>query len=196
MWLVGPVGLAVVLLVPALAAAQVYRWEDDGTLHFTNTYERVPDAHRPEVGPPVPVSPDKPEPPAPPVPSSAAITRIPYTPGSPILVNASIGGAGSVTLVLDTGADRTMVSPDALGRLGIGLGDSQPAQIKGVTGSTQGSVVQVASVEVGQAKVGPLRIIVHDADLKRADGLLGRDFLEHFTVTIDSKEQQVTLVPK
>ena len=43
--------------------------------------------------------------------------------------------------------------------------------------------------------MGPLRILVHDADFK-ADGLLGRDFLDHFTVTIDSKEQQVTLAPK
>jgi len=56
--------------------------------------------------------------------------------------------------------------------------------------------VEVNSIEVGQAKVGPLRIVAHDADLKKADGLLGRDFLEHFTVTIDSKEQQVTLAPK
>ena len=54
----------------------------------------------------------------------------------------------------------------------------------------------MASLEVGEAKVGPLRIIVHNADLKTADGLLGRDFLEHFTVTIDTKERLVTLVPK
>jgi hypothetical protein len=54
----------------------------------------------------------------------------------------------------------------------------------------------VASMEVGEAKVGPLRIIAHDADLKKADGLLGRDFLEHFTVTIDSRELVVTLAPK
>lgn len=186
--------LAAFLLLPALAGAQVYRWEeDDGALHFSNSYERIPESQRSNFGPPPPVSADKPEPAAPP--ASSAVTRIPYTPGTPILVNASIGGTGSVTLILDTGADRTMVSPGALGRLGIPIADGQPAQIKGVTGTSQGTVVQVASVEVGQARVGPLRIIVHDADLK-ADGLLGRDFLEHFTVTIDSKEQQVTLAPK
>ena len=189
------VGVVALLLVPAVAPAQVYRWadNDDGTLHFTNTYERVPEPHRGEVGPPIPVSPEPVAPP--PASPSGAVTRIPYTPGSPIFVSASIGGAGSVTLILDTGADRTMVSPGALGRLGIPIADGQPAQIKGVTGTTQGSTVQVASVEIGQAKVGPLRIVVHDADL-RGDGLLGRDFLEHFTVTIDSKERQVTLVPK
>jgi hypothetical protein len=190
--LVGTLGI---LLLPALASAQVYRWEDaaDGTLHFTNTYERVPEPHRAEVGPPVPVAPEPVAQTS--VPSSSALTRIPYTPGSPIVVSANIGGAGSVALILDTGADRTMVSPAALGRIGIALGNAQPAHIKGVTGTTQGSAVQVASVEVGHARVGPLRIIVHDAGL-RTDGLLGRDFLEHFTVTIDSKGRQVTLAPK
>jgi len=182
-----------VLLVPTLGAAQVYRWEDGEALHFSNSYERIPESQRSQFGPPPPVSVEKVDPvvPAP----STTITRIPYTPGSPILVTANIGGTGSVTLILDTGADRTMVSPGALGRLGIAVDNSLPATIRGVTGTAQGALVQVASVEVGQAKVGPLRILVHDADFK-ADGLLGRDFLDHFTVTIDSKEQQVTLAPK
>ena len=50
-------------------------------------------------------------------------------------------------------------------------------------------------MEVGETKVGPLLIIAYDADLNGADGLLGRDFLSHFNVTIDSKEQVVTLAP-
>ena len=53
----------------------------------------------------------------------------------------------------------------------------------------------VNSVEVDEARVGPLLIIAHDADLKAADGLLGRDFLAHFNVTIDSRERVVTLAP-
>jgi len=55
--------------------------------------------------------------------------------------------------------------------------------------------VWVNSVEVGEARVGPLLIIAHDADLKDADGLLGRDFLANFNVTIDSREKVVTLAP-
>ena len=188
------VGLGIVLLLPALGWAQVYRWEDEGTLHFTNTFDRIPEPHRSQLGPPPPVSANRADELAPAL--SETITRIPYTPGSPIFVSAHIGGAGPVTLILDTGADRTMVSPEALGRLGIATTDAPLAQIRGVTGMGQGSVVQVASVEVGQARVGPLRIIAHDAELRKADGLLGRDFLEHFTVTIDSKGQQVTLTPK
>jgi len=186
--------LGVILLVASRGSTQVYRWEDQDALHFTNTYDRVPAPHRPQVGPPLPVAPEPVALPA--VPPLSGVTKIPYSPGSPILVTASIGGAGSVTLILDTGADRTMVSPEALGRLGISYADGPRAEIKGVTGTSQGSMVEVNSIEIGQAKVGPLRIVAHDADLKKADGLLGRDFLEHFTVTIDSKEQQVTLAPK
>ena len=67
--------------------------------------------------------------------------------------------------------------------------------LRGVTGKSYGDAVWVSSVEVGEAKVGPLLIIAHDADLKGADGLLGRDFLANFNVTIDSKEHVVTLAP-
>jgi hypothetical protein len=53
----------------------------------------------------------------------------------------------------------------------------------------------VNSVEVGGARVAPLLVVIHDSDLKGAEGLLGRDFLANFNVTIDSKEQLVTLAP-
>ncbi len=84
----------------------------------------------------------------------------------------------------------------ALWRLGISTDNASPAEIKGATGTARAALVQVLSVEVGEARAGPLLIIAHDADLKQAEGLLGRDFLERFTVTIDAKERVVTLVPK
>ena len=193
-------GLGVVLLLPALALAQMYRWEDPrGTLHYTNTRESIPESYRSQVDPlpAEPVSPAKAEPVAPAaIARSTTITRIPYTQGDPIFVSAMIGGTGPLILILDTGADRTMVAPQALSRLGISTANAPRAEIRGVTGASQGDIVQVASLEVGEAKVGPLRIIAHDADLRKADGLLGRDFLEHFTVTIDSRALVVTLVPK
>ena len=191
-------GLGVVLFLPALALAQMYRWEDPrGTLYYTNTPQSIPDPYRSPTDPlpAAPVLPAKPEAPAA-IGRSMTITRIPYTSGDPIFVTATIGGTGPLTLILDTGADRTMVAPQALWRLGISTANAPHAEIRGVTGASQGDVVRVASLEVGEAKVGPLRIIAHDADLKKADGLLGRDFLEHFTVTIDSRELVVTLVPK
>ena len=188
------------LLLPGIGWAQVYRWEDQrGTLHFTNAPERVPETYRSQVGPlpPVPLSPTAASERMEPVVTTRAVTRIPFLPGAPIIVSARIGGAAApVSLILDTGADRTVIAPQTLWRLGISTLNAPRAEIKGVTGAGHGEVVQVASVQVGEAKVGPLRIIAHDADLRQADGLLGRDFLEQFTVTIDAREQIVTLAPK
>jgi hypothetical protein len=169
-------------LLPGLAAAQMYRWEDDqGTIHYGNMPMGV---HEPVAEQAAASSAYS---------ESPGLTRIAYAPGEPIFVSATIGGAGPLTLILDTGADRTMIAPQALARLGISLTDAPRAQIAGVTGTTHGEVVKVTSLEVGEAKAGPLSVIAHDANLQKADGLLGRDFLEQFTVTIDSSQQVVTL---
>lgn len=50
-----------------------------------------------------------------------------------------------------------------------------------------------SSIEADNAKRGPFLVIVHESDLRGADGLLGRDFLAGYDVTMDSKEQFVTL---
>jgi predicted aspartyl protease len=127
--------------------------------------------------------------------AAAGGASIPFTPGSPIRVAARIDGDGPVTLLLDTGADRTMVSPAALWRLGIATPGTLAAEVRGVTGSARADVVWVRAVEVGGAAVGPMAIVAHDAGLEDADGLLGRDFLSAFTVTIDAAASVVTLTP-
>ncbi len=183
-------------LFPGLALADIYYWIDDqGTQHYTTRFESIPEPYRPKAQLlPLPVSP-----PAPPElersPSPKGRTKIPFTLGLPVLVSARINGAGPVTLILDTGADRTLVAPEVLQRLGISTENGPRGILKGVTGTSYVDAVWVNSVEVGEAKVGPLLIIAYDGELKNADGLLGRDFLAHFNVTIDSKERVVTLAP-
>jgi hypothetical protein len=184
------------VLFPGLALADIYYWVDDqGTQYYTTSLETIPEPYRSKAHLlPLPTSP-----PAPPElersPSPKGLTKIAFTPGSPVLVSARINGAGPITLILDTGADRTLVAPAALQRLGISTENAPRGVLKGVTGMSYVDAVWVNSVEVGEARVGPLLIIAHDADLKAADGLLGRDFLAHFNVTIDSKERVVTLAP-
>ena len=98
-------------------------------------------------------------------------------------------------MILDTGADRTLIVSSALGKLGISIENASRVLLGGVTGRSYGSAVWVNSLEVGRAIVSPLLVVVHDSDLKGAEGLLGRDFLANFNVTIDSQEQLVTLAP-
>lgn len=188
--------ILICVLLPGLALADIYYWVDDqGTQYYTTRPEDIPEPNRSKAVPlPLPTSP-----PAPPElersPAPKGLTKIPFTPGLPVLVSAKINGAGPITLILDTGSDRTLVAPAALQRLGISTENAPRGILKGVTGMSYVDAVWVNSVEVGEARVGPLLIIAHDADLKEADGLLGRDFLANFNVTIDSREKVVTLAP-
>jgi hypothetical protein len=183
-------------IIPGLALAEIYYWVDDqGTQYYTTRLESIPEPYRSKAQPlPLPTSPPAP-PELPSSPSPKGFVKIPFKPGSPVLVSARINGAGPVALILDTGADRTLVALSALWKLGISTENATRVVLRGVTGKSYGDAVWVTSVEVGEAKVGPLLIIAHEADLKEADGLLGRDFLANFNVTIDSKEQVVTLAP-
>jgi hypothetical protein len=188
--------LAAALVVGVLATsagAQVYHWVDDqGVIHYTTGLESVPERYRDgaRVMASSPIESPMPESPAP---ARAGTTTIPFVAGRPIVVATQINGAGPVMLVLDTGADRTMVAPIALARIGVTVAGTDRAQVRGVTGATQADVLWVDSVEVGNARAGPLAIIAHDANLPEADGLLGRDFLSLFSVAIDARAMVVTL---
>jgi len=184
------------VLLPAWALADIYSWVDDrGTQHYTTRWESIPEPYRAQAetlslpsSPPPPPEMQSP-------PSPKGVIRISFTTGSPVFINAKINGAGPITMILDTGADRTLVRPSALSKLGVSIESATRIVIKGVTGTSHADAVWVNSVEVGEARVGPLLIIAHEADLKGAEGLLGRDFLAAFNVTIDPKEQIVTLTP-
>ncbi len=186
-------GLLLAGLLATGAEAQVYHWVDDqGVIHYTTGIESVPERYRPTARVMASSGVDAPSAPAT---VSAGGATIPFTPGAPILVNARINGGGAVALILDTGAERTLVAPAALARLGVSTPNTYDATIQGVTGATRADVVWIQSLEVGGTRAGPLAIIAHDADIAGADGLLGRDFLSLFSVTIDTRASVVTLEP-
>jgi hypothetical protein len=186
----------IVLLVPGLALADIYFYVDDqGIQYYTTRLESIPESYRSKVQVlSLPASPSPPQE-LQPAPAKSEPSKISFRSGSPILVQARINGAGPITMILDTGADRTLLVSSALGKLGISIENAERVLLSGVTGISYGSAVWVNSVEVGGARVAPLLVVIHDSDLKGAEGLLGRDFLANFNVTIDSKEQLVTLAP-
>jgi hypothetical protein len=189
--------ILIFVLVPTLALSEIYYWVDDqGIQNYTTRLESIPEPFRSKAQPlSLPVSPPAPPEIQPSV-SQKWVTKIPFAPGSPVLISARINGAGPITLILDTGSDRTLVTSSALWKLGISTENASRAVLRGITGTSHGDAVWVNLVEVGDARVGPLLIIVaQETELKEADGLLGRDFLAHFHLTIDSKEKIVTFTP-
>jgi len=192
--------LTILALPLASAFAQMFRWTDDqGGIHYTQGVDSVPERFRakaqmmalPERAPATPASPAAGES-AP----ATSTTKIPFTPGKPIMVSARVNGGGSANLMLDTGASVTVINPRVLASMGIGSARALRGSVKGATGSADVLFVPIESIEVGNARSGPLRVAAHDVELAQGDGLLGRDFLDQFTVTIDSTAGTVTITPK
>jgi hypothetical protein len=78
----------------------------------------------------------------------------------------------------------------------VSMRGARRASLQGVTGQTEVLTVRVESIEVGGATVGPLHVVSHDTGIGEGDGLLGRDFLDRFTVSIDNRAGLLTLTPR
>lgn len=210
-----PGALALMLaLLATPAAAEIVKYTDaNGTNHYVEGLESVPQQYRsravplgmnnntltepPPAGTPDPTK----APPAgsdkkPGSPSEKGGASIRFSPGRQIMVNATVNGSTPAQLLLDTGADTTMINPRVL--LAAGATLSRPvgsAMVSGVGGAQQVQFVTINSLEVGGATVGRLTVAAHQVD-GAGDGLLGRDFLDHFSLNIDSAKGIVTLSPK
>jgi len=198
------VGLTLSLLIAALPArvpAQIYRYADErGQNHYVDGLENVPERHR---GAAVPLG-MRNAPASPSAPAAAGALRSPgaavikYTPGTRIMVDVKINGGFTAQLLLDTGADRTMISPRTLVAAGVAI--SRPVAtgtITGATGSDRINYVVVDSLEVGEARVGRMPVGSYElAGSGAGDGLLGRDFLDQFKITFDAAKGEVHLAPK
>lgn len=173
-------------------AAQLYEWTDaDGTLHYTADLNSIPPAHResarqldhPQVRP------------APPGPAPEVAT-IAFDPRAPITVGVRLNGV-PLTLIVDTGAERTVISPAAIERAGLGGQGGRPIRIVGATGAVTATLVTVPLLDIAGARIGPLPVIVHalpaDGRTEPVDGLLGRDVLDAFTLTVDMAAGRATL---
>jgi predicted aspartyl protease len=197
------VGLSLSVLVAGLtpgAYAQIYRYTDErGQNHYVDGLENVPERHRVTATPlGMRNAPTPPPTTAPAGARTAGATVIKYTPGQRIMVEAKINGAFNAQLLLDTGADRTMISPRTLQAAGVAL--SRPVgagTITGATGTDRINYVVVDSLEVGEARVGRMPVGSYElAGSGTGDGLLGRDFLDQFKITFDAAKGEVHLTPK
>jgi aspartyl protease/uncharacterized protein DUF4124 len=195
------VAILLVLPWPARVDAQIYRWVDEnGVPHFADGIDSVPDRYRSKAVPlgmknaPAP----PPAPPGAPGPKPASgETSIRFVPGQRIMVDVRINGNAEAKLLLDTGSDKTLISPRALQAAGVRItGPTTTAEVAGATGSGQMQFVFVDSLEVGEARVGRMSVGSQNMPVEGGDGVLGRDFLDQFNVSIDSAKGVVTLSPK
>jgi hypothetical protein len=115
-----------------------------------------------------------------------------------IYVNATLNQKENVTLLLDTGATHTIITPGVAELLGINPKKDVPkAPIIIIGGKTiEVPFVSLLKIKVGDAVVNNLMVEVYSAhpDVPLVDGFLGVNFLRHFTVTVDHQNRQLRLV--
>jgi predicted aspartyl protease len=100
-------------------------------------------------------------------------------------VDVSINGGTRARLVLETEAEVTQIKPAVLASAGITL----PAD------GGQSPSVTLDSLTLGEARVTRLPVVAQDVR-PGEDGLLGRDFLDRFTVANDPQGGVLTLTPR
>jgi Aspartyl protease len=185
------------------AEADLFRWIDaDGVAYYTTDRVSIPEPYRttaaevqhPAARPPSELVVEHPGPEGGPPPIGAAF-EWPLQPGAPILVPAHLNGV-ALTLILDTGADRTMLSPEALARAGYGGEPGRPVEVQGVTGAAVATVLTVASMDVAGMQVGPLEVVAFPSPITGVDGLLGRDVLDAFVLMVDVSSARAILAPR
>jgi predicted aspartyl protease len=187
---------AAALLAATAADAQLYRWTGaDGVVRYTNDLTAIPEAERAtaedlgssrsggeaDVGEPRQGTPE------------AHVIAV--SAGGPIHAPVLVNGV-ALTLMIDTGADRTVIAPPALRRAGVDVEQGRVVQIVGVTGAAPARAVVIPRMDLAGTRIGPVTVVAHDAAVPGADGLLGRDVLDFFTLTVDSAAGRAELRPR
>ncbi|WP_182911854.1 retroviral-like aspartic protease family protein [Sphingomonas cavernae] len=108
-------------------------------------------------------------------------------------VPVSIGNRGPYHFVVDTGAERTVISRELAGELGLAAGPT--ARLHSMTGEDDVATVIIPSLGVNREKMHDVRAPA----LARADlgavGMLGIDSLKKNRVLLDFRQQTMTIVP-
>ena len=196
----------ILLLALAPAYAEIYKWIDrNGRAHFSDTLAGVPPEYRDRIEERASLTPT---PRHGPVLQRTTPERLSLAPmsappsytvplqrdGNAMLVETLVSGTVRARLLLDTGAEFTVLSTAVAQRLAVNLGDAAIIPLRSASGLFFAPMIKVPSITVGDAAASDVEVIVHDAT-PGLDGLLGMSFLDNFLVTISPSNARLVLTP-
>lgn len=106
-------------------------------------------------------------------------------------------GPRRVELVLDTGAEETIIAPEVLDKLGYSARDGDAfSSVSSIIGREVGYFIRVRSFEALGYTLPDFRVAAHDfPDGFGIDGLLGLSFLRRFDLDLRWKTGEIHLTP-
>jgi predicted aspartyl protease len=102
---------------------------------------------------------------------------------------------GPFQFVLDTGANRTVLTPRLVAALGLKVAANEPATMSGVTGSASVPTVAVEQIKAGEVILSRQQLPVADSLSMDTDGILGVDALGGTRVLVDFINNKVQIRP-
>ncbi|MDX2235000.1 MAG: retroviral-like aspartic protease family protein, partial [Hyphomonadaceae bacterium] len=109
---------------------------------------------------------------------------------APVYVN----GQGPFRFVVDTGANRSVLSPRLAGALGLDVAGAPQSPVHGVTGVAPAPIVRVEDLRVGELSRSGVDLAVLSNRLHAsADGTLGADHLRAGRLVIDFARDRIEL---
>jgi clan AA aspartic protease (TIGR02281 family) len=185
-----------VLIIPPAICGEMYRWVDEqGRVHLTDTPPNSKGALQElKVYQPSALG-QAPKPSGLPVAEPGSVKMTPTKPGGTIVVDAVLNRRLTVPMLLDTGADFTVLTTQMARDLRLFPLDHLPKrEFKTAGGTVRFPVATLRSLRVGTAEARDVDVAI-DIDGHMTIGLLGMTFLRHFKVTVDHQRGQVTFAP-
>jgi predicted aspartyl protease len=110
-----------------------------------------------------------------------------------LTIPVRIGDNGPFEFVVDTGADRTVLSQEVADQLGLPRG--RDVMVQGITGSELTPTVKAPPINLGRIVLNGLDLPVLPRQRLGVDGLLGVDALQKRRLVMDFRERRLEILP-
>lgn len=108
---------------------------------------------------------------------------------APVMIN----GKGPFRMILDTGANQSVITKRVADELGLLLSPDSRLMLHGVTGSLAVPAVELETLQTGDLIQRNLKVAVLGSVMGGADGILGVQGFEGLRVTVDFVRDQLTI---
>jgi predicted aspartyl protease len=108
-----------------------------------------------------------------------------------LFIDVKVNDSGPHRFLVDSGADRSVVSDGLALRLKLPAGDT--VRVQGMAGMREVATVEVAALTLGKSEIGPIMAPALSARHLGAEGLIGIDALADQRLMLDFDKQTVTV---
>ena len=108
-----------------------------------------------------------------------------------MFIDVKVNDSGPHRFLVDSGADRSVVSDGLASQLKLPVGET--VRVQGMAGQREVATVEVAALTIGTSEIGPIMAPALSARHLGADGLIGIDALADQRLMLDFDKRSITV---